>query len=109
MRKGFDLQKKLDRFIEYSIENGVIVKWIRKYTYRTFDEKWRIQMDQAIAEIFTFFVPIILGLFLGASIIFLFEVIVHTKVHSHGSAKIWRYIQMMIDPERYFLLYDLSF
>lgn len=111
MRKGFNLQKKLDRFIEYTIENGVIVKWTRKNTFRSFVEERRIQMDydEVKAEIFKFFVPVILGVSLGAFVIMVFEVIVHTKVHSHGSAKLWRYIQMMIDPERYFLLYDFAY
>lgn len=109
VRKGFNLQKKLDRFIEYTIENGVIVRWIRKNKFRSFVEERRVQIDKVTAEIFKFFVPVILGVFLGAFVIMVFEVIVHTKVHSHGSAKLWRYIQMMIDPERYFLLNGFAY
>lgn len=39
-----------------------------------------------------------------AFIVLIIEKIVHKKVHTQGSGRFWRFIQTLIDSERYFFL-----
>lgn len=110
MRNDFPFQIDLNKFIERVIENGLVVKWAKRNIFGCFKE----QASQQQYIEYTFESQVVLcqitiGLLLFASLVLIFERIVHKKAQANNTSRFWRYIEMSIDPNRYFLLNDLSF
>lgn len=107
IRTDFPFQNELNKFIEKATEGGLIVKWLKNY--RSFGKE-KSQYQYTTFKIESF--PIALGIYIFmitlALITVIMEKLVHGKVRTPNSKPIWRYIEMAIDPYRYFLLKDLD-
>lgn len=110
MRKGFPYQVELNKFIQHISENGLIMKWYKKHKFGPFVEKPpSFQFIEITIEMYLVLGSFIIGALLGFVIILFVERMTYKKARSQGAIWLWRYIEMMIDPYRYFLLKDLSY
>lgn len=101
--KNFVLVKELNRFIQKVSENGCIVKWLKRYRFAS--EKQPIY-EYATATAQSFVSPLAIGLclFLLASSAIIAEWFIYRMTRTPNSSKFWQFVQMLIDPDRYFLL-----
>lgn len=103
MRPNFPYSNELNRFIQQATEGGLINKWINNY-------RWHLKVaDQNEIVYIKFqnwalFLGILLIVWLFLISLFMLERTVHKKVRTIGSRRIWKYIEMMIDPVRRCLL-----
>lgn len=108
MRKDFPLINELNEFILRATDSGLITKWLKGKRFETLKEKppqfqnISIGISSIIVLLF-----ICAGMLLFGLSILVIEIIVDTKVREENSAQFWFYIQMIIDPYRYFLLNDV--
>lgn len=110
MRKDFALQSELNRFIERASQHGLLMRWIKKSSFSSYLEKppkfiyFEIAMDtHKFAQLFFFLFVLI------STSSFIVERIVYKKVRANGASRWWRYMEVLIDPNRYFLLNDLAY
>lgn len=110
MRNSFEFQREMNRFIELASESGLLQKWLKGNIFGC-----RVEGDQQFQyieiTIENYFVLALvgLGILVLSCIVLGLERIVYKKAREHDAARLWRYIEMMIDPNRYFFLYDLSY
>lgn len=106
MRTGFPFHRQLNEFVQRVNENGLIVEWTKKNIREKPPE---FIYTQVSLESFSVGILIIVGLLLLCFGVFILELIVYRRARIPGAARVWRYIEMAIDPNRYFLLYDLAY
>lgn len=110
MRKDFPLHSELNRFIERAVENGLIVKWSKKKIFRSVKEKApEVHFIEITLEMYLILDLICVGMLATAGIALIFERVVYKRARLRGAARLWRYIDMMFDSNRYFLLNDRSY
>lgn len=101
LRHNFPFLKELNRFLKQASDGGLIAKWIK--TCQHFVKKMAnmkpFEDGSIIVELVIHNIAMIV-----AFIVFFIEKIVHKKGHTQGSGRFWRFIQTLIDSERYFLL-----
>ena len=108
--KNFSLMNELNVFIQRSSSSGFIVKWLQGLKFERFAEKKRLfQYTEMNLE--NVYIPLAVwcSMILFVSLVFCIERIVHKKVHAKNTMKIWKHIEMAIDPHRHFLLDDFEF
>lgn len=108
MRRDFPLVNELNKFIQYASSSGLLTMWIKQHK---FDSPVEIEHEMPKINLETgfFLVLIYLAVVCGLLCLTAAERIIYSKVRNENSARIWRYIEMAIDPHRYFLLRDLSY
>lgn len=104
MRKNFPFAIELNEFIKRAVEGGLIIKWRwdSQTTYKYEPDKVPLKhlTVEHMAGAFTAF--FILGLCsIGACIA---EQIVHRRARMRNAIRFWKIVDMLIDPERHFLL-----
>lgn len=107
MRKKFEFSNDLNKFIWYAKESGLIAKWLMdKRSIKGKEPQFKYEALKADS----FTIPIMLYscILAMAVIAFITEVIVYKKIRTSNSLAIWRYIEMMINPDRLFYLKDLT-
>lgn len=110
MHKRFPLAKELDKFIQRSFEVGLMAKWLGGNAHEIPLEKPpKFQFIQIVLETISFTVVLSMALILFSISVLLIEIIIDKRVRAIDSNKLWRYIEMMIDPHRYFLLDNLNY
>lgn len=107
VRKSFPLLEELNGFIERVGENGCVDKWLKRYRFAA--EKEPIY-QYAVATVASFASPWIVGMCIFVLELFVIttERIVYSKVRTPNSSKLWQYIEMLVDPNRYFLLDNID-
>lgn len=110
MQKDFPLLNELNEFILYANDGGLTNKWLKGTRYGLVLERTPTFVYSEINQE-TFIFPYLLcgSLFLIASFVVCFEKNVHKNVRNGSSFRFWYYFEMLIDPNRYFLLKDLSY
>lgn len=102
-RPMFPFANELNAFIKQATDGGLIDKWQKSYrpsmNRKTANQIMLLKFENFI-PIFIIWVGIVLVLFSYLMI----ERIVYKKVRMQGSRQLWRYTELMIDPERHFLL-----
>lgn len=108
MQKDFALINELNEFILRATDSGLINKWLRGKKFETLKEKPQ-QFQNISIGISSIIVLLFIctGMLVFALSFFIIEIIVDKKVREEISARFWRYIEMSIDPYRYFLLNDV--
>lgn len=106
-RKDFPLLKELNGFIERVNENGCIDKWLKRYRFVA--EKQPIY-EYAIATVESYASPsfVCCCIFLLALFTTMIEMIVYSKVRTPNPSKFWRFMEIIVDTDRSFLLDDLD-
>lgn len=109
VKKKFPLMNELNRFIQCAIEGGLVAKWMKDY--KSMKEKTlRYEYRTMNEEILIFTAVIYWAMLSVALLILIIEQKIYEKMMQETNvAKIWRYIEMYVDPNRYFLNYDLVF
>lgn len=107
MHKKFRLVHDLNKFLKQATETGLINKWSKRTNFA--GKSSQFQNYEAANKINTVLVIIWTLMNLSAFAVFIIEIFVDKKVRAKNSAPIWRYIQMSIDPYRYFLLNDWAY
>lgn len=107
VRNDFLLLNELNHFIRRAIDGGLVDKWLKRY--RSFGIG-KLDANDTTVKLETLFIELViyLGIATLAFIIVLVERFVYGKVKTPNSKPWWRYIEMAIDPYRYFLLDDLD-
>lgn len=111
MRKKFPLANELNEFIQQINSNGLLSMWLKRNQFGSHvdiesDEKefQNVNVDTIFyLLVFHFMFSLGLVLFLAA------ERFIYKKVRSKNSSKVWRALEIGIDPYRHFLLRDLSY
>lgn len=110
MRRDFPLQSELNKFIKYMTENGLTNKWDKKNIFGSILEKTpKYQYIEITLQIHLVTECILISLLLSTLLVLLIELFVYKKARAQNANRFWRYIEMMIDPYRYFLLNDLTY
>lgn len=106
IRKNFSYTNQLNAFIRYARDSGLVTKWLSNY--RSHEKEppffYRNFSLQAVSLLLAF----IGSMLVGATCIMVLENIVNRKVQMHNSPPFWRYIEMLIDPNRYLFLNDYT-
>lgn len=107
MRKKFEFSNDLNKFIWYAKESGLIAKWLMDRRSIK-GEELQLKYEALKADSFTIPIMLYSCILTMAVIVLITEVIVYKKVRTLNSLAVWRYIEMMINPDRLFYLKDLS-
>lgn len=97
--KNIPFSKDLNEFIRRVIESGLIKKWHSDSQIRIpnkYINTIHEQLDGVFLICYTMIVVVIF--------IFILEKIVYTKVRSPNTSRYWKFIEMLIDPDRHFWL-----
>lgn len=105
-RKDFPLINELNQFIQGAVEGGLITRWLKRYRSR--EKEIPPEYTDINWENFSIYVVFYLGLTFFAFVMLIIEKIVYRKVREPNSKPFWRYIEMAIDPYRYFFREDLD-
>lgn len=103
MRPLFSFANELDKFIEQASNGGLINKWLKRYRLvfkgKDSDEYMYIKFEN---------LELILGIsviiLLFALFVLMIEKFIFRKVRMVGSNRFWRYVEILIDPDRHFLM-----
>lgn len=110
MRKDFPFQGELNKFIQIIGENGLSVKWRKGHIFGSFAEKPpKFSYSFVSFEAISVLVFNCIILLLSAVLFVFVEFFIYKKARTPGTARVWRFIEMAIDPYRYFLLNDLTY
>lgn len=111
MRTDFPLSNELNEFIQQASSNGFLSIWLKQNQF-----EWPIDIEndenefQSVTVDTIFYLLAFFFVFSFALLLFVAgERFVYEKVRCENSSKIWRYIEIAIDPHRYFLMRDLSY
>lgn len=95
---------ELNRYIKQAGEGGFIVKWLKGICYGPFSEKKPpFEYIEVKGEMFQSIHMMNFCLMCGALLVAILEKIVFKKVQARNVG-FWKYVEMAIDPNRYFLL-----
>lgn len=104
VRNGFPFLKELNKFLEMISECGVINKWLSDNYFRTSKKKVnKVYYRFTMSNVYGLLLIGALDIFFTV-IVFIFEKIVHKKTREPNTSRFWKMIEMLIDPDRYFLL-----
>lgn len=108
-QKNFKFIKELNEFIHLATEGGLITKWLNCMNTRISlthgnDAVHQVTMEQVLGLI-----VICLSMLSLATCLFFFEKIVQERAQALNASRGWIFAQMIIDPNRYFLNYDLRY
>lgn len=103
LNKEFLYKTQLDRFIQMASANGLIEKWYskrrikasQKYTERSIGVLTMENAQKLFLEWLSFL--------LSTIVVLLLEIFIHNRV-KNSRLKIWKLIEMLIDPYRHFWL-----
>lgn len=104
VRKNFTYMNQLNAFIQMSSEGGLIKKWYSNSSGRTRDEHFK-QLDKQI-NLKHFHGLLAVEILMKAFTIcmFLFEKYVYMKMQMLQPHRLWVFVEMIIDPDRHFML-----
>lgn len=103
MRPRFSFANELNKFIEQASNGGLINKWLKRYrlvSKGNDPEEYRYLKLENLA--FPLCISGIIWLF--TLFVLMIERIVFRKVRMVGSNRFWRYVEILIDPDRHFLM-----
>lgn len=103
MRPRFSFANELNKFIEQASNGGLINKWLKRYqlVYKGKDSNGYMYIKiENLALLLCIFVII----WLFTLFVLMIERIVFRKVRMVGSNRFWRYVEILIDPDRHFLM-----
>ena len=103
MRPNFPFANELNKFIEHATDGGLINKWRTKYQSH-FKPKYQDETFFFKIENYLLIMVIFAHLIFLANFIFVLERIVFKRVQMRRWRRFWRFVEMMIDPDRHFLL-----
>lgn len=108
--KSFPFMNELNRFIQRSVDTGLIVKWVEGIHYCTSTPKKPLY-EYTEVTFDSLSGSLLLWIFMLATTLlaFITEIIAWRKVQAQNPARIWHYIEMMVNPIRYFLLKDRDY
>lgn len=107
MRKDFELHDELNRFIQRMIECGLIQKWLKRG--RNMEIEPSFQYINMAFKHFEFVLTLCTYMLISALCALLIETIVYKRVRAENASPFWHIIHMIINPNRYFLLEDLTY
>lgn len=101
---------ELNEFIQRSSDSGLIVKWLEGNHFRTSTAK-ATMFEYAEVNFGSLTGLFFVGILLLTTVLLVAvtEIVVYKKVQTPNSAAIWQHIEMIINPDRYFLLQDLDY
>lgn len=103
--KRFQFMVQLNRFIEMANEAGLTVKWLKGIRFGPIsEEKPLFEYAVVSIEVFIVFLIIIFSMFVFTVFVFTIEKITFNKIHSENITKLWKFVDMMINSKRYFLV-----
>lgn len=106
IRRDFDRQNEFNNAVEQVMEAGLIAKWEKDYTLKREIDKNNMEVE-SVHMGDTYGPWMILGtLFSFSSLVAAIEQIIFRKAHNKNSKSIWKWMSMMIDGDRHFLLYE---
>lgn len=105
LHKNFSYAEELNDFIKAASVSGLIEKWrsdirtqFKEHTQGT-GEFGRLTFDNLSGALL-----IIALLFLFSISIFFLEIVVHKQVRAPNATRFWKITEMIIDPDRHFML-----
>lgn len=105
--KDFPYLAELNRFIKMASESGLVVKWLKGYTFGSVPEKKSSsEYVEVKLEMYVYLVLIALSLQILACLIAIIESTAFKKIHMDNARPFWRIIEMTVNPYRYFLMGD---
>lgn len=103
--KEYPFLTELNQFIQMAIENGLIVKWLKGIRLTPSSEKTSLYEYSGVSfESLVILIAIWCCIHLFNCFIAVVEKIAYEKVHVEKVQSFWRYVEMSINPDRYFLI-----
>lgn len=102
-RKNFPLLNNLNNFIRQASESGLIEKWLKHYQSIR-DEKSEIEYITVQTETLLIELVIFCCMMSLASLAVILERKTFQKTRAPNATPFWRYLEMSIDPYRYFFM-----
>lgn len=109
MRKDFPLSNELNKFIQQTSSNGLLSMWLKQNQFESPIEIKKKGFQQVSADTIFYLLIFHFSFSLGLLLLVNAERFIYKKVRTENSTQIWRYLEMGIDPHRYFFLRDLSY
>lgn len=106
VRKNFLNLSQLNTFIQMAYTGGLIGKWKSINDAQIHRIRPGIEYNHLTFDHFRGMCFIWVSLILTAFLVFFFEKYIHKKKRQSNSTRYWKFIEMSIDPYRYFMLED---
>lgn len=104
VNKNFSYSKDLNKFIRMASENGLIEKW-QKDLLKEYQKRPDYRTFRSLSIQNFYGVLVVCLLFIIALIFaFILEKIVYNKTKTVNPSRFWIIIEIIIDPDRHFLL-----
>lgn len=102
-RPHFPFANELNKFIEQATDGGLINRWRTNYQSH-FNPKYQDEAFYFKIENYLLIMVILVHMIFLSYFVFVLERIVFKRVQLRGWRKFWRFVEMIIDPDRHFLL-----
>lgn len=106
-KKHFKHMTKLNRFLEMTIESGLIVKWLKGFNFDLSEKEPLYQYAIVEMESFLMVVVITSCLHAVAFLLIYLERKTYMKIHRETVSRTWQIVDKTINPDRYFLMRTL--
>lgn len=108
VRKNFTHLDNLNEFILMASATGLIDRWrsVKKEQTRTQSSEEPIGIT---SDVFLHGTLIFSSLYILFPMTLLIEKLVYTRVHMQNSSKVWKFLEMVINSERYFMRHSNCF
>lgn len=106
LHKDFSYKTELNDFLMLASETGLIEKW-RSNTRTQFDHRYdpaEVQSGLMTLDNLSGMLLLWICMILIVALVLCLEIIVFRQVKKHNALRFWRLIEMIIDPDRYFML-----
>lgn len=101
VNKNFPYLNQLNEFIKTASEAGLIEKWQSKGSSQSYVEQGADPYDQlTMGNLYAFNICICI-IWIGIILLFSFEILVHKQVRKPNASRVWRLVEMAIDPDRH--------
>lgn len=106
LHEDFLYKNELNEFLIVATETGLIEKW-RSDTRTRFDRRYAVEeVENGLMTLDNLSGILILWALLNVivALLFLLEIIVYRQVKRHNARRFWKAIEIIIDPDRHFML-----
>lgn len=110
VRRNFSHLHEHNKFIHQASDSSLFIKWLNKYESNSSSKtQLQFQYQQVNMNTFAFLGSLCICMWTGAFLHLIAERFIYKQVRRGNSACVWIFIEMAIDPYRYFFLNDLYY
>lgn len=108
VQKDFPFLIELNMFIQQTGSSGLLSKWLGNYQNEFSIKSDNFRYIEMNIDTIWYMGSVCLCMLLTAFLVLNVERFIHKRTREMDVLRVWRFVEIMIDPKRHFLLKDLS-